>query len=87
MDIQDFKKSLKEISDSQDIGLELYLINKDSNIQFANISKDSAKNLLSIFKDNISTLFLDEEDVKLKTMIYPVNLGQFTFSFSIIYSN
>jgi len=61
MEIENLQEKLSRILNSEDVILELYLISKDKNIRFANISDDGMKSLLELFKQEINSLFLENE--------------------------
>ncbi len=69
MEVSSFKEELNEILSSEEVSLELYLISKQSEIKFASISEDSSDNLLELFKQNINSIFLDDNnEFKLKSI-------------------
>ncbi|RXJ94791.1 hypothetical protein CRV00_05525 [Malaciobacter molluscorum] len=69
MEVNNFKEELAEILSSEKAGLELYLISKQNEIKFSSISEEASNNLLSLFKENIDSIFLnDDNEFKLKSI-------------------
>jgi len=60
MEVQRLKEKLTSIFSTEEITLELYMV-VGNTIKFANLSDDSIKNLLILFQQSISDIFLDDE--------------------------
>ena len=62
MQVDNLKQSLREILEDDNTTLELYLISPDKEIKFSSISDEASSNLLELFKNNINTNLLDDEN-------------------------
>lgn len=62
MQVDNLKQSLREILEDDNTTLELYLISPDKEIKFSSISDEASSNLLELFKNNINTNLLDNEN-------------------------
>ena len=62
MQVDNLKQSLREILENDNTTLELYLISPNKEIKFSSISDEASSNLLELFKNNINTNLLDDEN-------------------------
>jgi len=70
MQVDNLKQSLREILENDNTTLELYLISPDKEIKFSSISDEASSNLLELFKNNINTNLLDDEnEYRLKSIV------------------